>query len=383
MSRKLLDTRLVIVGCGGVGLALIRHIIRLRDSNTCHIPVRAVCDSKHVATASGAEELDTELLKKLMSAKAAGAGLDSVAGVLAKPVGQGLDDILAEMGKSPVRYIYADCTASFSMGETLVRVLEAGGSIALANKKPITGPTLLFQQLSADPRRIRCESTCGAGMPLVTAVQRIVRSGDPVSKMAGALSGTLGFVMSGLEEGQRFSSVVAAAKEAGFTEPDPRDDLSGLDVARKALILARLLGYQLELPDVTVESLYPGGLAPEVMSVEEFMSAGLPQLDAEFQAKVAAAAEKGEVLRYAAVVESGRCSVGLQSVPKESPLGQLSGTDNLLEIRSECYHPNPLVLQGRGAGTDATASGVLADILELVDCAPRPSRHELVAADCV
>ena len=171
----------------------------------------------------------------------------------------------------------------------------------------------------------------------------------------------------GLEEGRAFSAVVADAKRLGYTEPDPRDDLSGLDVARKALILARRLGWRLELADVAVESLYPAHMSAEHLSVDAFM-ARLPELDADVAARAAAAAADGAVLRYAAVVEAGAARVGLTPVPRDSPLGRLKGTDNLVEMATDVYDAAPLVLQGRGAGAAATAAGVLADLLELHDC---------------
>eukprot|EP00854_Cymbomonas_tetramitiformis_P019898 gene19898-23804_t len=207
-------------------------------------------------------------------------------------------------------------------------------------------------------------------MPLIATVTRLVRSGDKISKMAGALSGTLGYVMSGLEDGKAFSQVVREAKAAGYTEPDPRDDLSGTDVARKALILARLQGWRLELADVTVESLFPTEMGPDSMPLNNFMNEGLLALDAPIAKRVEEAAASDGALRYAATVQDGKCTVGLVVVPKQSALGQLRGTDNLLEVCSGCYNPNPLVLQGRGAGTETTASGILADILELDDCLP-------------
>jgi homoserine dehydrogenase len=161
------------------------------------------------------------------------------------------------------------------------------------------------------------------------ALRRILRCGDQVRSVSGSFSGTLGVVATGLQAGRPLSAVVTDARAAGVTEPDPRDDLSGLDVARKALILARLLGWTLELSDVRVESMFPASLAQ--VSVEAFMAA-LPQLDAAMAARAAAAAAEGCTLRYVARVAGGQCSVGLDAVPLDSPLGRLTGTDNLVEI---------------------------------------------------
>ena len=152
------------------------------------------------------------------------------------------------------------------------------------------------------------------------------------------------------------------AKEKGYTEPDPRDDLGGVDVARKALILARGLGWRLELSDVNVEPLYPTELAS--LSVDDFM-AKLPSLDADFAKRASEAKARGEALRYAATVEDGRLNVGLVSVSSSSPLGSLEGTDNLVEYYTTWYDPSPLVVRGAGAGAGATAAGALADMVEL------------------
>jgi homoserine dehydrogenase len=202
----------------------------------------------------------------------------------------------------------------------------------------------------------------GAGLPVIATLNRLIASGDEITRMAGTFSGTLGYLMTGLQEGRPFSEVVREAHKLGYTEPDPRDDLGGVDVARKALILARGLGWRLDMADVAVTGLYPAAMAD--LSVAEFMAA-LPDLDAHFSGLVADAAADGKVLRFAATVEDGACQVGPVAVSADSPLGRLSGTDNLIEITSRWYQPNPLVIQGRGAGVDATAAGVLSDIVEL------------------
>ena len=173
------------------------------------------------------------------------------------------------------------------------------------------------------------------------------------------------------QAGDKFSDVVLKAKELGYTEPDPRDDLGGVDVARKALILARTLGMTLEMSDVKVEPLYPEAMAG--LSVPDFLEA-LPSLDADFSKKVADASAEGKVLRYAASVnppkgagDAGSLTVGLLAVPASSPLGTLSGSDNLVEIYTGWYAATPLVLRGAGAGTGTTAAGVLSDMLELAN----------------
>ncbi|KAG2622796.1 hypothetical protein PVAP13_3KG056452 [Panicum virgatum] len=251
--------------------------------------------------------------------------------------------------------------------------VDHGCCIVLANKKPLTGAYEDFQNLVSNFRRIRFESTVGAGLPVIASVTRIIASGDPVSRIVGSLSGTLGYVMSELEDGKRFSEVVKTAKSLGFTEPDPRDDLGGMDVTRKALILARLLGQQISMDNIDVESLYPSKLGPDAVSTEDFLENGLVQLDKGMEERVKAASSRGNVLRYVCEIGSTRCQVGLKELPKDSVLGRLRGSDNVVEIYSRCYESSPLVIQGAGAGNDTTAAGVLADIMDLQDLFQKPA----------
>lgn len=262
---------------------------------------------------------------------------------------------------------FVDCSASAETIGLLTQVVDLGGCVVLANKKPLTSSMEEFDKLVIHPRRIRHESTVGAGLPIIASLNRMLSSGDPICRIIGSLSGTLGYVMSEVEDGNPFSQVVKAAKDLGYTEPDPRDDLSGMDVARKALILARLLGLRIDMDSIKIESLYPEKMGPNIMPVEDFLVNGLPLLDKDIQERVKNASLKGNVLRYVCVIEDSRCEVGIQELPKESALGRLRGSDNVVEIYSRCYSAQPLVIQGAGAGNDTTAAGVLADILDLQD----------------
>lgn len=275
-------------------------------------------------------------------------------------------EIAALLGGS-TGLVVVDCTASMGTVDVLKQVVELGCCIVLANKKPLTCGIEDYEKLMALPRRVRYESTAGAGLPVIASITRILASGDPIFRIIGSLSGTLGYVMSEVESGKLFSQVVQAAKHLGYTEPDPRDDLNGMDVARKALILARLLGQQINMDDLKIESLYPNELGPDSMSTEDFFSNGLSSLDKDILERVKVASSNGNVLRYVCTIEGSRCQVGLQELPKDSALGRLRGSDNVVEIYSRCYKESPLVIQGAGAGNDTTAAGVLADILDLQD----------------
>jgi homoserine dehydrogenase len=222
---------------------------------------------------------------------------------------------------------------------------------------------------------LRYEATAGAGLPVLDTLAKLQEAGDRVETILGAFSGTLGFIMTALEAGKRFSDAVREAWKLGYTEPDPRDDLSGTDVARKALILARTLGRRLELSDIALESLYTHDVdSPEPARFVENLTA----LDAVFAERVARAKRDGKVLRYVAKIGRRGIRVGVEAVPAASPLGRLHGTDNTIVIQSKRYATNPLVVTGPGAGAGVTAAGVLNDIVAITMAerrkAPRAGR---------
>ncbi|KAI5667198.1 hypothetical protein M9H77_17051 [Catharanthus roseus] len=368
---------LLLMGCGGVGRKLIHHIVSCRPLHSkqgVRLRVVGVCDSKSMVVASDVftEELDDECLAKICKAKSNGSSLLSLSSlgacqvVSSQEIARKAIDIAALLGKS-TGFALVDCSASDETIAVLSPGVDMGCCVVLANKKPLTSSIEVYDKLVSQPRRIRHESTVGAGLPVIASLSRIISSGDPVYRIIGCLSGTLGYVMSEVEKGKPFSQVVNGAKSLGYTEPDPRDDLSGMDVARKGLILARLLGYRLDMVDIKVESLYPPEMQPDVMSVEDFLVNGLPLLDKDIEDRITKASSNGNVLRYVCLIENSRCEVGIQELPKDSPLGRLRGSDNLLEIYSRCYKEKALVIQGAGAGNDTTAAGVLADILDIQD----------------
>ena len=363
---------LVILGLGNVGRALVRQVIECRPLHTLtyglSLDIQAVSDSSGYVTANSDAFSDSELAH-ILAAKESGTALVKLECGQVAPNAQ-----TAVRAQSGCCTVYADCSATDETTNALLLAVESGSCIALANKKPLTQGQDIYDRLTHTSEGIwaycqsRWESTVGSGLPINATLQRLISSGDFVESIEGAFSGTLGYVMTGLQAGQHFSEVVAEAHDRGFTEPDPRDDLSGLDVARKALILARGTGRRLDLADVKVKALYPEGMSG--LSVADFM-AELPQLDAEMAGRSADALAQDSCLRYVASVEKGVVSVGPQAVPISSPLGQLSGTDNLVQFNTKWYSPLPLVIQGRGAGVEATAAGLLSDIVELamVNCA--------------
>lgn len=361
----------VLFGLGGVGRALLRQILEQRSLHAerygLELAIVGLADSSGVLTAlDGA--LDDFALRAALAAKEAGRKLAGLPNARAETEPLAVFAVIANrLGRNAV---LVDCTASERTAPALLAGLDTGCKLVLANKKPLTIQQEVYNRLTRAgategalaPGRVRWETTCGASLPVIVTLNRLLMSGDPPQRMAGTFSGTLGFVMSGLQAGRKFSAVVREAHQLGYTEPDPRDDLGGIDVARKALILARGLGWPLDLGDVAVQGLYP--LHMDSLTVAQFL-ASLGELDEYFSGQVRSAAEQGKVLRYAATVEGGACRVGPIMVDANSPLGRLSGTDNLVEFHTRWYTPTPLVIQGRGAGVDVTAAGVLSDIVEL------------------
>jgi bifunctional aspartokinase / homoserine dehydrogenase 1 len=246
------------------------------------------------------------------------------------------------------------------------QALDVGMDVVLANKRPLSGPRQESEALTAlatrAGRRMLTEATVGAGLPIFDTYRKLAESGDRVIKIEGCLSGTLGFVLTEVEHGRPFSEALQRAMDLGYTEPDPRDDLSGADVGRKALILGRLLGFAGEPGDVAVESLVP----PAVRSLpRDAFLARLATLDADWSRRGAAAKAKGATLRYVASVTKDRISVGLQVVGRSSPFFGLKGTDNQVAFTTARYRKNPLVITGPGAGPTVTAAGVLNDMLRV------------------
>jgi homoserine dehydrogenase len=206
------------------------------------------------------------------------------------------------------------------------------------------------------------EATVGAGLPILDTFAKLIQAGDTINTIEGCPSGTMGYLFGKLGHGTSFSAALQETMQLGYTEPDPRDDLSGADVARKALILGRLLGFDGELDDVHVESLVPEDAIS--CSREEFLTR-LASYDAIWSARINKARQRGMVLRYRATATLAAVTVRLVEVPLDSMLGLLEGTDNQFSFTTERYKTNPLVITGPGAGPAVTAAGVLNDVLKL------------------
>jgi homoserine dehydrogenase len=259
--------------------------------------------------------------------------------------------------------IVVDTSSSSGLFPFVEGALQRGAGIVMANKSLLAGPQSEFDALwHFGAGRVRHEATVGAGLPVIETLASFLASGDPIEEVSGCMSGTLGFICSSLEAGVPFSVAVRQARDLGFTEPDPRSDLSGQDTTRKVLILARRLGRSLEATEIPTEALYPSSLAG--LGVEDFLDA-IGELNAGYAARMQAAQSRGNTLRYVGTVTSSACEVGLREVASAGALGSLSGPENRFIFRTERYKQYPLMIQGPGAGPEVTAAGVLVDVLAM------------------
>jgi bifunctional aspartokinase / homoserine dehydrogenase 1 len=263
--------------------------------------------------------------------------------------------------------IFVDCTASARVAELYPDLLLANISVVTANKLGMAGPWPLYRSIRDAQRksnaRFLYETNVGAGLPIINTLHDLKNSGDKIISIEGVLSGTLSFIFNELRKGGRFSEIVCRAKEAGYTEPDPRDDLSGADFARKFLILGRELGFTLEFGDVACESLVPQEYRGE-MPVPEFLDR-LSGVDAWYAEAIAEAAKEGMTIAYAGEIRDGKATIGVKRIPLASPIAGLNGSENMVVFTTERYRTTPLVVRGPGAGGEVTAGGVFADILRI------------------
>ncbi len=350
---------IVLLGFGHIGRMLAGLVARVRRPRPALRIVGIIDRSGFVFEHHG---LGDRRLVELAAAKERGRPLAAAAG--GRPATP--EEAIAFISRHALRRpILVDLTATHT-AKLLEQALASGMDLVLSNKLPLAGPAgesdRLFELARAYGRRIRHETTVGAGLPVIDTYYKLIESGDRVEKIEGCLSGTLGFLLWELGRGRRFSAALRAAMAKGYTEPDPRDDLSGMDVGRKALILGRLLGFRAELAPRHVESLVPR--AARRLGREQFLES-LERFDPGWERRVAAAAARGRVLRYVASVTRRSLDVGLREVDRSSPLASLKGADNTVVFTTARYKTNPLVITGPGAGPAVTAAGVLNDILQL------------------
>jgi len=243
----------------------------------------------------------------------------------------------------PKKSVLLDTSASDKTVDLLIYQLERGGFAVVSNKKTLISELSDRKKFNPFQQSFFYETTVGAGLPVISTVKDMIESGDKIEEIEGCFSGTLGFIFSELEKGSPFSGAVLAAKELGYTEPDPRDDLSGIDVARKAL--------------------YPEEM--KRLSADEFLSQ-VHRLDSGYKKRLSNALRERKTLRYVAVVTKNKTEVSLKEVQISGDIGSLKGPDNIIKIRSERYKANPMIIKGPGAGIEVTAAGVFADLLKII-----------------
>ncbi len=355
------DTHVFLLGKGAIGRALLRQLLDARDRLR-----REHGLSLRVIGVAGRDEwlfhplgLSEDRLRRI----AAGESLHALGGA-PRPADEEIIERLRRTQRLDVALV--DATAA-ETGPLQLRALQAGFHVVTANKKPLSGPLAMYRALreaaAAQGVGLHFETTFGAGLPVLFTLQDLLATHDRIHRVSGCFSGTLGFICTGLQEGRPFADLVREAKARGFTEPDPRDDLSGLDVARKALIIAREIGAAIEMSDVKLEGLLPPEFAA-LPDVAAFL-ARVPELNASFAERAAAARAAGKTLRFVAEITPTAASVGLRAVPLESAEGQLFGPDNILVYQTDRYREHALVIRGPGAGAEVTAAGVFGDLLKV------------------
>ena len=344
---------IVQIGLGHVGRKVAQIVLEERKrwrEDGLELTYRAVSDT------SGAL-VGEELLPQAIRKKENGGKLDELAVV------EPLEEVLLSEPAPGTARVVVDVAVHGGTYDLDLLGIRNGSYLVLSNKGPLSGSTRQYEQLvNMLPERLWHEATVGAGMPIISTLDGLISSGDVILEIQASPSGTLGFVMSAVEGGRRFSEVVEEAVALAYAEPDPRDDLSGLDVARKAIILARKMGREIEPEEIPYESLVPDGL--EDVSLEEFMRR-LPEHDEAFAERLLAV-EEHHMLRYLSrIPREGPVTVGLVEEPVESPFGPISGPENVFDFRTRRYSDVTLTIRGPGAGPERTASGVVLDLLDI------------------
>ena len=366
MEHRVKQIRIVQVGLGLIGSTVVEQIVEQQhewhERLGLDIRISAILTTQF-ALVAGPDGFAPEVLPEVVSRRRAGADLAEIAAALDLKSVTSIDFDLNRLGLG--RPIVLDAAAGAATTELAEQALAVDGGVVYSNKAPLSQaiPDSSVLWDGARNGSVRYETTCGAGLPVISTIASLLNTGDKVTEIVGCLSGTLGAIFSDIAAGQPLSTAIKTAKDAGYTEPDPRDDPSGLDVARKALILARTIGRTDDLTDISVESLVPDSLSD--CSVERFMEQ-IADHNAPVAARQHEAANSASTLKYVATVPAiGPIKVGIEPVSTSTVLGALQGPENIVSIRTTRYDRFPLTISGPGAGAAVTAAGMIADMLEL------------------
>ena len=345
----------ILLGCGNVGGELLDQFQRQAQSLVEHhvdLRVRAIANSSKLVIAD--DVIDPGRWREELAEQGQSWSLGDVIAIRKK---------LGLLSPTIV-----DCTTDEDLAGQYVRFLDNGFNVVAANKKANTSGMDYYHDMreaaARNFRKFLYETNVAAGLPFIDTLQSLIRSGDELRTFEGILSGSLSMIFGLLEDETPLSQAVEKAMELGYTEPDPRDDLSGMDVARKLLIIAREVGLRLDLDDIVVEPVVPMDVVGKVDRAD--LISTLQTLDASFSDRIGQAAGQGKVLRYVARLENGSCRVSIEDVDRTTPLGSIRDGENALVIHSHYYQPIPMVLRGYGAGAAVTAAGVFGDLLRTV-----------------
>ncbi len=349
------ELHLFMIGVGLIGTTLIKQIKAqapfLKEKRAMEIKIVGLANSKKMYFEENGIDLDNwqELLQASDTAS-------DVAGFVQR---------MKQLNLSNT--IFVDNTANAKVADYYEDILNASISISTPNKIGTSSSYLQYQRLKTISERkgvlFMYETNVGAGLPVISTLNDLINSGDRIIRIEGILSGSLSFIFNSFAEGRRFSDIVKEAMSLGYTEPDPRIDLNGVDVRRKLLILARETGLALDAADVVIEPILPEA-CQQAISVYELLEE-IVLADSFFESKRAAAAKAGKVLRMVAKLENAQASISLQAVDQSHPFAALSGSDNMIVFTTERYKDRPLVVRGPGAGAEVTAAGVFAEIIKI------------------
>ncbi len=371
---------LIQIGFGTVGGAVIEQVLDNQERWRHHLGLDfefvavAGRDGAYAVESGGA--LGADALRGAVSRRRARVTADrGDATAQGAPQGHRFEPIasVVERFAGHRETIVLDAAAGDETAAVVADALARGAGAVLSNKAPLALPwddprSRAIWAESGSSGRLRYEASCGAGLPVISTLRNLLDSGDEVLEITGALSGTFGAIFSSVGSGTPFATAVREAKDQGYTEPDPRDDLSGLDVARKGLILARTMGEEVDLDAIGIHSLVPEHLT--AVPVGEFL-ARLGDMNLEIGQRSREAVAMDASLKYVVTwKKEGRISVGLRQIPRSTVLGALQGPENVVSFRTARYDRYPCVISGPGAGAAVTAAGMVSDMLSLARSLP-------------